>query len=82
MITMPTCKLLLWTYNDFDRFETSAKENTSIDTATEYLINHIVQLEMSNQSDSEYEVDYSSNGSSKLSLYDNNRPNVHNSSCC
>ncbi|KAL7312413.1 rab32, member RAS oncoprotein [Mucor circinelloides] len=63
-------------------FETSAKENTSIDTATEYLINHIVQLEMSNQSDSEYEVDYSSNGSSKLFLYDNDQPNVHNSSCC
>ncbi|GAN03843.1 RAS-related protein Rab-38 [Mucor ambiguus] len=44
-------------------FETSAKENTSIDTAAEYLINHIVQLEMSKQNDSEYEVDYSSNDS-------------------
>ncbi|CAO3612428.1 unnamed protein product [Mucor fragilis] len=63
-------------------FETSAKENTRIDASAEYLINRIVQLEMSKQSDSEYEVDYSSSDSSRLSLHDNDKFIVRNSSCC
>lgn len=65
-----------------NRFETSAKENTRIDASAEYLINRIVQLEMSKQSDSEYEVDYSSSDSSRLSLHDNDKFIVRNSSCC
>lgn len=65
-----------------DRFETSAKENTNIDQAAEYLISHIVQLEMSKQSDSEYEVDYSSSDSGKVSLHDEDRITVIKPSCC
>ncbi|KAF1806366.1 P-loop containing nucleoside triphosphate hydrolase protein [Mucor lusitanicus] len=63
-------------------FETSAKENTNIDQAAEYLISHIVQLEMSKQSDSEYEVDYSSSDSGKVSLHDEDRITVIKPSCC
>lgn len=79
---VPVDRLQLSGLTIINRFETSAKENTSIDASAEYLINHIVQLEMSKQSDSEYEVDYSSSDSSRLSLYDNGRITVRNSSCC
>lgn len=75
--------MLLFVY----RFETSAKEDKGISAAAKYLIDTVLQLETEENSDNEYEVDYSTNSSSSSIITLNDESYRHDnksdtSKCC